>query len=330
MKVDDFYTLLGVDPLSSPADIRKAWLELAHRHHPDHNPDNPGSHDLFIAIKEAYGVLSNPDLRRKYDLRRGTNNTLNSDLPYFKVSTDCLQVGVFQEVRIHFTYLGNGTAFLKPAMEDFQLASKPYVSHKMFERQGGYVKETTLTYVIVPQRTGELHVSTASIMISGKRYASSSLTFTVTPVRCAFTAQEMAGPAPVRFDMFRNLPAKQGRFPIGETKLNHRIWVPRGRTAFLFHGLGMTLKVVFTFFGGFWMLSQYNMPFVLGACIGNLAGGVNVRIMYRLAAVKPKWQGSRTYARSQEYLGFGFYEGEGFFWPLIRNGSVSRIIRMLW
>jgi hypothetical protein len=329
VKVDDFYTLLGVDPLSSPADIRKAWLELAHRHHPDHNPGNPSSHDLFISIKEAYSVLSNPDLRRLYDQQRDTFSLKSTDSPYLKVSTDSLSAEVYQEVRVHFTYLGNGMAFSKPSMNGFKMASKPYVSHKMVGRHGDYVKETTLTYVIVPQRTGNLEISSASIMISGKRYATSSLTFTVASSKCAFTGKERADAAPVRFEVFRILPAKQGRFPLGETKVNHLVWIPRGRTAYMFHSLGMALKVVFTFFGGFWLLSQFNMPFLLGACVGNLAGGLNVRIMYHLVSVKPKWEGSRAYARRQEYLGYGFFEGEGFFWPLIKNGLLSRIIRAI-
>lgn len=329
MDVDDCYALLGVDPQSDAATIRRAWLELAHRHHPDHNPGNAGSHDLFIAIKEAYSVLSDPESRRKYDLRQHAFGLLEKAQPYLKVYTESTRLGVFQEVRLHFTYLGNGTAFVKPSIPGFQLASKPYVAHNLVKSQSENLKETTLTYVLVPQRIGRLEISAASIMISGKRYTTSPISISVEPSMCFFSDRQVATSSAVKFEVFRILPAKQGRFPLGETKVNHMVWIPRGRTASLFHQLGTTLKWVCTLFIGFWLQSQFQIPFLIGSVLGNLIGGLNVRVMYHLVSVKPKWETCRKYARQQGYLGSGFQEGEGFLWPLVRSGLPSRILRSM-
>lgn len=57
----DPYTLLGLEPGASRADIKKAWRRLARAHHPDLNPDDPNAADRFTAFKEAYDALMSGD-----------------------------------------------------------------------------------------------------------------------------------------------------------------------------------------------------------------------------------------------------------------------------
>ncbi len=64
----DLYGILGVRPRASPEQIRRAYLRLAKRFHPDLNKASE-AHERFLAVKEAYEVLSNPLLRREYDER---------------------------------------------------------------------------------------------------------------------------------------------------------------------------------------------------------------------------------------------------------------------
>jgi curved DNA-binding protein len=62
----DFYEALGV-ARDAPADeIQRAYRKLARTYHPDVNKD-PGAEDRFKEISEAYDVLSDPELRRRYD-----------------------------------------------------------------------------------------------------------------------------------------------------------------------------------------------------------------------------------------------------------------------
>ena len=65
-KRQDFYTLLGLTREASSDEIRQAYFKAARHLHPDKNLA-PGETEIFLDIKEAYDVLSNPKKRSKYD-----------------------------------------------------------------------------------------------------------------------------------------------------------------------------------------------------------------------------------------------------------------------
>ena len=62
-----YYDALGVTPRASELEIKKAYRKLAITTHPDKNPGDETAHARFQAIGEAYQVLSNEDLRKRYD-----------------------------------------------------------------------------------------------------------------------------------------------------------------------------------------------------------------------------------------------------------------------
>lgn len=66
-EVDDPYTVLGVARDAAAEDIRKAYRRLAKQWHPDTNPDKPGAEARFKAISAAYALLSDPELRARFD-----------------------------------------------------------------------------------------------------------------------------------------------------------------------------------------------------------------------------------------------------------------------
>ena len=63
----DYYTVLGVARTATEKDIKTAYRKLARKHHPDVNPGDKKSENLFKEIGEAYSVLSDPEKRKKYD-----------------------------------------------------------------------------------------------------------------------------------------------------------------------------------------------------------------------------------------------------------------------
>ena len=63
----DYYKVLGLNKNASQEDIKKAYRKLARKHHPDLNPNDKEAQKLFQQINEANEVLSDPDMRRKYD-----------------------------------------------------------------------------------------------------------------------------------------------------------------------------------------------------------------------------------------------------------------------
>jgi molecular chaperone DnaJ len=63
----DYYEVLGVPRNASEQEIKSAYRKLALKHHPDRNPGDAKAEERFKEAAEAYGVLGDPDKRKRYD-----------------------------------------------------------------------------------------------------------------------------------------------------------------------------------------------------------------------------------------------------------------------
>ncbi|WP_281615909.1 DnaJ domain-containing protein [Flammeovirga sp. SubArs3] len=66
MKID-YYEILGIEKGADKRQIKKAYLSLAKRYHPDVNGNNESFEEKFKQINEAYDTLINESKRFRYD-----------------------------------------------------------------------------------------------------------------------------------------------------------------------------------------------------------------------------------------------------------------------
>jgi len=69
VKFRDYYEVLGVPRTATADDIKRAYRQLARKHHPDLQPaaERTRAAERFKEINEAYEVLGDPEKRKKYD-----------------------------------------------------------------------------------------------------------------------------------------------------------------------------------------------------------------------------------------------------------------------
>ncbi len=65
--LSNYYKILGIPTSATETELRRAYRILARRYHPDVNP-GAQSVERFKLIAEAYGILSDPEKRKQYDL----------------------------------------------------------------------------------------------------------------------------------------------------------------------------------------------------------------------------------------------------------------------
>lgn len=65
--MNSFYEILGINRSASRREIRDAFLNLAHQHHPDLNRNRSAADEQFKHVRRAYEILSDPIRRAAYD-----------------------------------------------------------------------------------------------------------------------------------------------------------------------------------------------------------------------------------------------------------------------
>lgn len=94
--IPPYYRSLGVMPSATMEEIKAAYRKLAHKLHPDKNPDDPNSEDRFTKISLAYKVLSNLESRKAYD----KSHKITTDIDWEKFNPDNSQNLTGKNVKI--------------------------------------------------------------------------------------------------------------------------------------------------------------------------------------------------------------------------------------
>lgn len=121
------YETLGVKKEATKSEIKKAFRELANKHH----PDKGGDAEKFKKINEAYSILSDDDKRREYD----TGRSQSSWNPF-----NGFDMGDF--FNMHF----NGGTRHRASMARQGVDIKAQVVLTIYEMLTGCIKEVELTY----------------------------------------------------------------------------------------------------------------------------------------------------------------------------------------
>ncbi|KRY28549.1 Uncharacterized protein T01_8951, partial [Trichinella spiralis] len=71
---ENFYDILGVSRHASLKQIKRAFVDLSKKYHPDVNKGDRTCSSRYVKIVEAYSILSKPESRRKYDAELHAQN----------------------------------------------------------------------------------------------------------------------------------------------------------------------------------------------------------------------------------------------------------------
>jgi molecular chaperone DnaJ len=99
----DYYEVLGVERRATSAQITDAYRKLAVRFHPDKNPGNDEAAVRFKEAARAFEVLSNDELRSRYDryghagVQGGRTHDFNDISDVFEAFGDLFGGGIFGE-----------------------------------------------------------------------------------------------------------------------------------------------------------------------------------------------------------------------------------------
>ncbi|XP_020784321.1 dnaJ (Hsp40) homolog, subfamily C, member 30b [Boleophthalmus pectinirostris] len=94
-----YYDILKVTPHATQAQIKTAYYKQSFIYHPDKNPESMEATQAFSEISEAYTVLGNINLRRKYDRGILSESDVRGAGKPSKASSSSKQTGSTQQQR---------------------------------------------------------------------------------------------------------------------------------------------------------------------------------------------------------------------------------------
>ncbi|XP_030633536.1 dnaJ homolog subfamily C member 14 [Chanos chanos] len=78
----DPFAVLGVDPQATEFELKRAYRQLAVQVHPDKNK-HPRAGEAFKVLRAAWDIVSNPETRREYELKRMAATELSRSMNEF-------------------------------------------------------------------------------------------------------------------------------------------------------------------------------------------------------------------------------------------------------
>ena len=127
MPVKDYYATLRIPQGADASSIKKAFRTLAMEYHPDKRGENAENVHYFREIQEAYGILSDPQLREEYHYQRWLEKSMGHQLDTFIQPAQILQLFIKAE-----QYIASTDGFRTDKMSLFNHVFKLF-SHERLE-----------------------------------------------------------------------------------------------------------------------------------------------------------------------------------------------------
>ncbi len=330
----DYYKILGIKPDATREQVKSAWHRLARKYHPDLHPEDSNAEEQFKRVSEAYEVLYDEGKRSVYDLTGGTVFYTNIvEKPpvnhYFYARADQHAISLNEELEITFTYSGEGRIFVKPSFDEFFMSGPPFVSFRKLIHEEHKIRETTLTYIIAPVKTGVFEIGKASIKIDGKKFYSEPLKINVTPNNCYFLNKHIADGPPLHFPMNFEYQIPGNKLKLRGNNPGHTILIPRCKTAFIFHTIGAAIKICCTLAGMIYLHRLMDIHYLVGAAAGSFFGGLNCQLMYRLVGIRSKYKYAVEYPLVKEYAERGYLYGSSSGTQMVSSSFIYKFTRLI-
>lgn len=304
----DFYQILGLSRNASPDAIKQAYRKLALQYHPDKNPNNKNTAELFLKIQEAYETLSDENKKNRYDRNERIafyDESHEKIQHYFKVQCNQQAIKLNEEFEITYSYTGEGRNFVRPSFANFFLTGKPIVINKEVIISGVKVKETSLVYSLAPLLKGDLHINSARIKIHQKPFQTAELFIHVNDNDCFFLKDKIADGKPLIFALNYE-EVVTGQYYKTTRIQHHEVLIPRSKQAQHLQIFGEILKYLIVV--SITLLSvRTGYGFILGFIGGGIFGSINAELFYKLMGVKSKMFNAMQYETVMKYLAQGYY-----------------------
>lgn len=274
---------------------------------------------FFLEVKEAYETLIDPLRRQEYDRRKPFKEPSPNFTFSFYAMADKAVVHCFEELRISFTYTGDGRFFKKPDFINFFITGVPYVSVRKVFQSDIEVKETTLAYIICPMQTGSLVIDRAAVKIRNKSYFTEPLKIQVTESNCFFTKNKTANGKPYKYPMFYEATVGADKVRLLKN-FSHTVLIPRSTYAQSYHRITRGMKIVMMFWG-ILLCIIIKKNLAIGALSGLAFGGLMGNLLYLIAGVKPIFRFASQFKTVKDYHERGYQTG---------TDSGSRFLKSKW
>ena len=153
VKDTGYYDILGIQPEATPTEIKKAYRRKAMETHPDKHPDDPDAQRKFQDVGEAYQVLSDESLRKRYD-------EFGKD--------DAVPQQGFEDANEYFTAIFGGDGF-KDWIGEFSLFKELTEATEQMNGENSTEEATTTDETGVTKHDGETKLDSSKKMSKEQR-----------------------------------------------------------------------------------------------------------------------------------------------------------------